>query len=477
MSEPNRSTRFSFGLTGFADNAIGTCLGAHLFVFYTDVIGLSPLWVSAGLTLALLWDAVSDLGMGRISDRTTWRAGRRRPYILAGALPVGASFALLLSPPPSLEGNALGIYFTVTLLALFTAKTVVQVPALALLPELARGYHARTRLAAAREQLGNVGDLVGLMLPVALLLESGAGEEGAGAAVARRSFSITGIVIGALASAVLLASWAGTREAAARARQRDVPLRALLASMRANAPFRALLGASAQAALALALVQSMVIYVLRHVMQEHDPAMQLGAFVVNAAAAIASYPLWTRLSARIGKPRAFRIGLASSSVVFVSVFLIGPGEYLALALVMAFAGIANVGFWMLLHALNADVTDLDELEHGERREGLFAGLAALVRKVAIAGAAAGLGLGLTAIGYVEGSAPGPDVVLRLQLLFALPTSALVLGALVVFRGYTLTPERHAAIRAELDRRAPRPSAALEVEGIGDPRLERAAGSA
>ena len=71
-----RRTLLSFGASGFAQNVIGTCLGVHLFVFYTDVIGLAPLWISAGLIVAMAWDAVSDLAMGRISDRTRFAAGR-----------------------------------------------------------------------------------------------------------------------------------------------------------------------------------------------------------------------------------------------------------------------------------------------------------------------------------------------------------------------------------------------------------------
>ncbi|MDQ3035234.1 MAG: MFS transporter [Myxococcota bacterium] len=452
--EPTRRARLAFGLSGFADNAIGTCIGAHLFLFYTDVVGLSPLWVSAGLTIALLWNAMTDFAMGRISDRTTWRAGRRRPYVALGALPLGLAFALLMSPPRALSGDALGIYFTVALLLLFTAKTVVHVPTLALLPEMARGYDARTRLAASREQLGNVGDLAGLLLPIVLLMATGAAGDGAGDGLARDAFSIAAIVLGALAIAALFVTFLGTRERPADERPRPTQSSGGIVSVvRTNAAFRALLIASALAALSLAFVQSLVIYVLHHVMQEHDPAVQLGAFVVNAVAAILSYPMWTRLTARIGKPRAFRAGLLASSLVFVSVFFVGPGNYVALVLVMAFSGVANVGFWMLLHALNADVTDLDELEHGARREGLFAGFAALVRKVAIAGAAAGVGLGLTAIGYVEGVAPSASVITGLQLLFAVPTTLLVAAALFAFRTYAITPQRHAEIRAALDARA------------------------
>ena len=176
----------AFGLSGLANNLVGTCVGVHLLMFYTDIVGLSPLWVSGGLVLATLWDAVSDVMMGRISDRTPWRAGRRRPFILLGMVPAGIAFAVLLAPP-ALEGHALGAFFVVALLVLFTAKTVVQVPALSLLPEMAKGYDERTKLATSRELLGNVGDLLGLMLPPIFLIAMGVDEHAANASEGARS--------------------------------------------------------------------------------------------------------------------------------------------------------------------------------------------------------------------------------------------------------------------------------------------------
>lgn len=432
-----RRQRLAFGLSGFADNAIGTFIGVHLFMFYTDVIGLAPLWVSAGLAVAIVWDAMCGVAMGRISDRTRCKSGRRRPYILLGAVPVGLAFALLMAPPAWL-GGSLGLYFTVVLLLLFSARTMVQVPTLSLLPELAREAEARTRYAATREQLGNVGDLVGLLVPIGFVMAWGAAEEGAPASLAREAFGASGVVIAVSATGALLLTYAGTREDRDVAPSREVPLRDALKALADNRPFRALLGASALAALALAFVQSMILYVLEHVMNEHRPEVQLGAFVVNALAAIGSYPLWTRYTARVGKASAFRTGLVLSALAFSSVFVIGPGNYLGLALVMVFSGASNVGFWMLLSALNADVTDLDAQLHGERREGLFAGFAGLVRKLSGAGAAAGVGLGLTLIGYQEHALPSAAVIFRLKLLFAVPTTLLVFAALYLFRGYDET---------------------------------------
>jgi GPH family glycoside/pentoside/hexuronide:cation symporter len=434
MSSP-KSSRTSFGLSGFADNLMGTCLGVHLFMFYTDVVGLAPLWVSAGLAIALGWDAIASVLMGRLSDRTRSAFGRRRPYVIAGALPVALSFFALLCPPAELHDGALAAWFTISLVVLFTARTMVQVPVLSLLPELGKTADERTALAARREQLGNVGDLVGLLLPIALLMAMGAADEGADVSLARRGFGAAGAILAILAFGALVLTWVGTKEDTNVPAPREMPVREIVRALSDNAPFRALLGAGALGAVALAFVNALVLYVLEHVMQESDPAIHLGAFVINAVAAIASYPLWTRVVARFGKAHAFRMGLATSALAFGSVFLVGPGDHVALALVMIFSGIANVGFWMLLSALTADVTDLDAQRHGERREGLFAGFSAFTKKLAVAGASAGVGVGLTLIGYEEHVAPSADVVFGLKLLFAVPTTVLVLTALWIFRGY------------------------------------------
>lgn len=443
-----------FGMSGLANNIVGTCIGVHLLMFYTDVVGLSPLWVSAGLVIAVVWDAISDLAMGRISDGTRWKAGRRRPFILIGMVPAALAFAMLLSPPEALEGSALGVYFIVVLLALFTAKTVVQVPALSLLPEMAQGYDERTKLASARELLGNVGDLFGLMLPPALLIFVGFDEDAADAGeVARGAFSTAAWIGAGIMLIALLITYFGTKENR-RVHPEPTDMWKALAALRDNDAFRILLTTSALAAIGLALVNALVLYVFVHVLEFSSPVVHMSAFAVNAGSAIASYPFWNWLARTKGKPFAFRCGLALSMLVFVSVFIIGPGDLVGLYVVMVIGGVANVGFWMLMHSLSADIVDLDELATGERREGLFAGFSALLRKGATALAAAGVGVGLWLIGYEAGAdVQSAETIFGIKMLFAVPPSVLLLAALLMFRRFRLSREEHAQVLETLAARA------------------------
>ena len=82
------SSALLYGSAAIPMNMMGTCLALYLYFFYTDSLGLAPLYLSAVMILGSLWDAVSDQLMGQISDRTQWKAGRRRPYLLLGAIPM-----------------------------------------------------------------------------------------------------------------------------------------------------------------------------------------------------------------------------------------------------------------------------------------------------------------------------------------------------------------------------------------------------
>lgn len=461
MPEPHTPSKFtrvprkalvSFGVSGLAQNTIFTFLGVHLFIYYTDTIGLAPLWISAGLFAATIWDAVSDVLMGQISDRTSWKWGRRRPYILLGAVPVGLCFTLLLLPPRTLEGPALAAYFCVMLVLLFTAATAVIVPTLSLIPEMAQAYHERTRMAMYREFFGNIGDLVGLLSPFLLLWVLGAADaEGeAGVILSRRAYGTVGVGGGLLAAVMLLFTYRGTYEDPSFRRDTHIDWRAGMRAIIANRAFGILVLATSLTAFSLAFVQTLILFILQYVVRITDPGVQISAFLVNGLGALASYPLWTWYARTRGKPAAFRLGLFVSSLTFMSVFFLGPESYVTLYCVMVFAGMANVGFWTLMYALNADIADLDELETGERREGLFAGFAALLRKCALALAGGSVGIALTLIHYQENVEQTPETILGMKLVFAVPTTLLVLLAYLVFRRFPLSAERHHEVMLQLE---------------------------
>ena len=86
FTRPRRRTLLAYGASALPFNWFGTFIAVHIIIFYTDAAGLDPFWIGFGMIAATLWGAVGDPLMGVLSDRTRWRWGRRRPYIVLGTI-------------------------------------------------------------------------------------------------------------------------------------------------------------------------------------------------------------------------------------------------------------------------------------------------------------------------------------------------------------------------------------------------------
>ncbi|HKJ90516.1 MAG TPA: MFS transporter, partial [Oceanipulchritudo sp.] len=120
-------------------------------LYYTLVLGLSPVWAGIALSVTLVWDAVTDPVMGHITDHTRTRFGRRHIYILSGGLLMaGFFFALWFLPP--LVSSTMGVFWMVLVISLLlrTALTVFVVPYVALGFEICPEYAERSKLQGIR---------------------------------------------------------------------------------------------------------------------------------------------------------------------------------------------------------------------------------------------------------------------------------------------------------------------------------------
>ena len=121
-------TKFFYGSGAAAEAAIGIVFNTFNFLFYNNVLGLSGTLTGLAVTIAVIFDAVSDPVMGSISDRWRSKLGRRHPFLYLSAVPLGLCFFAVYSPPPGLEQFGLFIWFTVFTIGLRISLTLYQVP-------------------------------------------------------------------------------------------------------------------------------------------------------------------------------------------------------------------------------------------------------------------------------------------------------------------------------------------------------------
>ena len=95
----SRKTKFIYGFGDLGFSLTSTILAAYFAIFLTDVVGLTPATAAAAIFIGRSWDYINDPLIGHISDRTRTRWGRRRPFLLFGALPFALAFTLLWGAP------------------------------------------------------------------------------------------------------------------------------------------------------------------------------------------------------------------------------------------------------------------------------------------------------------------------------------------------------------------------------------------
>jgi GPH family glycoside/pentoside/hexuronide:cation symporter len=120
-------------------------------------LGLSPIMIGWVTAIARVWDAITDPFMGTVTDNTRSRFGRRRPWILAGAIIGALTFVGIWWFP---LGQSSMFYFgwlLVATLIFYVGFTIFSVPYIALGMEMSPDYHERTRVVSYCSFLGPIG--------------------------------------------------------------------------------------------------------------------------------------------------------------------------------------------------------------------------------------------------------------------------------------------------------------------------------
>lgn len=142
--------KFAYGMGQLAERLKNQGFETFLFFYFTQVQGLSGTLAGTAILIALIFDAVSDPLVGSISDNWKGRHGRRHPFMLAAAIPMGIFFIVLFNPPSSFGQTGLFAWLTLGSIAVRTAMTVYHVPYMALGAELSDDYYERTSIVTWR---------------------------------------------------------------------------------------------------------------------------------------------------------------------------------------------------------------------------------------------------------------------------------------------------------------------------------------
>lgn len=417
-------------------------LGAALFLnginflllfFLTTVLHINPAIAGLMITGGKLWDMLTNPLVGMLSDQCETRWGRRRPFLLLGAVVTAIGFAALYGPPVFDSENKLIAYTVACFLLVSTGYTLFNVPYMAMPAEMFDNYQERSVLISYRVIFIAVGTLAAGSGGKLIAEHAGGGQVG---------FATMGLVIGSGIFIFMTLSCWGTRTARFTLREsRRYTVADQFSTAWNNKPFMVLLLVKFTQLLGLASVGPIILFTFQFVMGNAKPGAALFQYgLVNSLTQIASLPIWLRIARRIEKRRTYLL----SSIIFilgtVSWLAASSVEPLLVTLTRSLVtGFAAGGLLLMGQSMLPDVIEYDYRRTGLRREGVFSGLYSFVEKTAFAIAPAIVGFILAAYEFNKMAAVQPPEALRGILIVqaVLPVIYFTLSALALYF-YNLT---------------------------------------
>ena len=386
-------TCLSYGVGTIGTAVLLNSVAVYLPAFMATVLGKSAVTAGMLLMLSKLYDILADMVIGVASDRTRSRLGRRRPYLLAGAI-LGSATVGAIFDPPAIPGFDLVWVMAVLLVLYSTGYSLFNVPYMAIPAEIAGSFHGRTRLLSFRTFFVAVGQLIALSGTGWILQSLGGGSHG---------YAIVGWVLAAVILVSELGTFFGLRGVPGTERNRgfESGWRKSFRTALGNQPFRLLMGAKLMQLIALSASVTTSLLFMLNILKVGYSGQASFSLAQNLAIA-ASMPVWVRIAPRLGKRWSCVAALLVYSLVSLSWLAAGPGEPMLLIAIRGVGmGISAGGILLMGASMLADTMAYDHLRTGLRREGMFSSLYAMTEKISYAIGTGLMGLYLSAAGYIS----------------------------------------------------------------------------
>jgi GPH family glycoside/pentoside/hexuronide:cation symporter len=350
-------------------------------------------------------------------------------------------FSLLWIVPPIQNQVLLALYFALIFILFDTAFTFVGCPYVALTPEMTLDHDERTVLTTYRMAVSIIAGLVAAA-GFAFVLDAYPGDKAA-------AFRTMGIACGIVFVPSTWAGFFGAKERddfqMARAPSPIQVLRYVIANREWRFTVSMNLLSWIPVDIASAVFAYYLIYWVR--VTATEASLLQGVILLSAVLCL---PLVLWMSRRWEKRVSFIVGMASWAVIMSGIFLVPAGARPLAYVVAVLVGPGVAAAHVLPTAMQADVLDVDELASGRRQEGVYAGFAVFVRKLATKLVVTGITLVLAWSGYVENAAVQPDnALLAIRIAISAVPAVILVAAVAVAWFYPLSRERHRQIQMQL----------------------------
>ena len=346
----------------------------YLPAFYAQELRLSAASVGVVFLLARLWDGMSDILVGWLSDRTRLRWGRRKPWVVAGAPFLMASTWFLCNPP---RGASL-LYLTMWAALFYTAFTAVKIPHLSWGTELATDYVERSRVTSFREAFTMAGNLFFVSMPLIFLADDAPLHQ------VLYLIAVTTLVTVPLTTAPLSLLVHDPRVSL----RAEMPLIKEVAALLKDRILIRFLIARLTFATEEGISNSLLVFSFSVGLQL--PNKLFWTIFILYVTTLVALPVTLRMARRFEKHHLIAAGLAIQGLVYGLLFLTPAGEFAPVATLYVLLGVANTAMLSMPTSILADIIDYGEEKFGERHSGAYVAADNLIYKIGMA-----LGVGVS----------------------------------------------------------------------------------
>ena len=455
--------KIAFGFGMLANQMFPAILGIFMVVLVED-LGFSGWMWSLVFLFPRIFDAITDPIMGFISDNTKSKWGRRRQYVLIGGILMGLAYIFMwqLSKADGVEYNFW--YFFLWSLVFYLGLTIFSVPYVAMGYEMSDDFHERTNIMAIAQFIGQWAWVIAPLFWIIMYDESWFPS----ADIAVKELAIWVAIpcaICAMVPAIFIKSNSTLDEDYEPLNSSNIGnslmkiFESFVAAFKIK-EFRKLCGATFLIFNAFNTVAALTFFVIVYKLFNGDAGASgiwvsmfgcLGAlgttFIVIPAVA------W--MSKKLGKKKAFMLSQSISLVGYIMLyFLFIPGKPWMYIIALPFFSFGIGSLFTIMMSMTADVIDIDELNTGKRREGIFGAIYWWMVKVGYGIAGALSGVIITIVGFNSDLATTDQqaAVDALHAFFCFFPMIGTILAMLIMRNYNITEERALEIRSQLAER-------------------------
>ncbi|WP_394128979.1 MFS transporter [Shewanella maritima] len=431
--------KVGYAMGDVASNFYWRVFDVFLFIFYTDVFGISAAAVGTMMLVTRLIDAFSDPLMGALADRTQTRFGKFRPYLLLGILPLAAAGVLTFTVP-DLNSDGKLIWAYATYIFMMLAYTFINVPYGALLGVITANSQQRTTLTSFRF-IGafSGGTLVAYLTPE-LVNWLGQGDDIVG-------WQLTMACYGIIAAILFSITFLSTKERIAPPVEQRSSIKQDIQDLLNNMPWLILFSLALIIMLTITLRGSTGTFYFKYYVHRED---LIGAFtatyMISLAIGAACTPLLTRL---LDKRRLLILLMSMVAALCFAFYWLQPQQIALMFVLQALIGFCLGPKSPLVFSMYADTADYGQYKHGRRATAMTFSAAAFSQKLGGAFAGAMMGWILSSMGYVANQQQSTDSEMGILLLNTIIPAVFAIIAVWVIRFYSLDEQKMAQVSQRL----------------------------